>query len=431
MNLTPLELLELVYESAKDSRISFCAKGPKGFEELASINASNIKELLPTVEPHLSLNGFFSLNGYSLPSKTRNRKTGLPMPARREVNLQRLNGLFVDVDSGRHSNKPNDPENEPTQDAMYRALDNCLKHDFPLPTLWAESGQGFYMLWLFSESLYAWPENQSRVKSAQKKLEFIHPAIDRSVTDVARIARIPNTQHGITGNLTEWRTGPNNGTKYPQEELFGRLSIESQKRSYSLAPRVTKCPARAAGMRVLNANRASDIRALHQSRGGIEEGMRRYALTTYAVARLLEGASPFDIGQEIERMARECQPAFPSHQNDAKTHSILLAAMELKRTDQHWGDDAIARRLEVTAEEADRLKLKQLRPQDSEAKAKARAARALNEGRPKRATRQEFVKSYLTAQPEATNPQLLAAAQAQGVKASLRSIKRDRASLKA
>jgi hypothetical protein len=425
MNLTPLELLQFIHGHTEDSRINFCAKGQQHFERLASIATGELKELLPVVEPHLKVDAYFSINGFRQASSRKSAATGLPSPAGRKRNLQRLNGLMLDVDSGRDKLPREDPRSEATQEAMWRALENCDQRGFPLPTLWAESGRGFYVFWAFIEPLRAWPENIERIEQAQKLLGFIHPAADTAATDAGRIFRIAGTRHSATGNLTEWRTGANNGTKYEEQELCGLLGIERRKRTFRVTQQPGTAPARAAGMRVMNANRASDIRELHQSRGGFTEGMRRYALTTYAVARLLEGASLFDVGPELERMAMECQPAFPSHANDAKPHSILVAAMELKRRQQHQTADVIIKRLGVTAEEAERLKLKQLRPQDSEAKAKVRATRALNEGMPERAKRRDFVKSYLTAQPEASVRDVLAAATAAGFKASVRTIHSD------
>jgi hypothetical protein len=425
MNLTPLGLLELIHGHTEDSRINFCAKGQERFERLASIKTSDLKELLPTIEPHLSQDAYFSINGFSQASNRTNRATGLPKPAGRKRNLQRLNGLMVDVDSGRHGTDRSDPKNEPTQEAMWRALENCDQRGFPLPTLWAESGRGFYVFWAFIEPLRAWHENIERVEQAQRALGWIHPAADTAATDAGRIYRIAGTRHGTTGKVTEWRTGANNGTKYEEQELCGLLGIESRKRTFRITQQPGSAPERANGPRVLSANRASDIRALHRARGGFSEGMRRQALTTYAVARLLEGASPFDIAAELERMAGECQPAFPSHANDPKPHKILQDAMKLKGHKQRWTDDTISKRLEVTAEEADKLKLKQLRPQDSNTKAERRATRSLNEGMPKRATRQEFVKSYLKAHPQASVRELLEAAKAQGIKASIGTIHSD------
>ncbi len=427
MNLSPLELLGFIHGHTEDSRINFCAKGPDRFLRLASIKTGEVKQHLPRIEPHLKQDAYFSINGFSQASSGTNASTGLPRPAGRKRNLQRLNGLCVDVDSGRRGADRSDPKNEPTQEAMWRALENCDQRGFPLPTLWAESGRGFYVFWAFIEPLRAWPENIERIEQAQKLLGFIHPAADPAATDAGRIYRIAGTRHSATGNLTEWRTGANNGARYEEQQLCGLLGIESRKRSFRVTQQPGSCPARAAGMRVMNANRAADIRSIHTHRNGFAEGTRRYALTTYAVARLLEGASPLDIGPELERMAAECQPAFPSHPNDSKPHNILQAAMELKRQRQHQTAEGIIKRLGITPGEAETLNLKQLRPQDSQKRQEARATRALNEGRPERAKRQEFVTGYVTAHPTASVRQVLAATKAAGFKASRGTIHSDMA----
>ncbi len=431
MILTTLGLIEEIYGTVEDTLINLCSKPyGKGFERLASISPNNIKELLPLVAPHLKQDGFFSPNGFWRSENTTSKKTGLPVPYGADDNLQRLNGLMVDVDTGRSNLPKNDPHSETTQDAMCRAMDNCIKYGYPPPTYWAESGQGFYMYWLFSEWMKAWRENVSNIQQAQEKLGIVmHPAADPNTTTPRQVFRIPGTRHHENGNEAKWYHGPNGLIKHESQELLERLNIKTKKQRLIVTQRPGSCPNRLPGMIALNSNRASDIRELHRSRGGFKEGMRRHALTTYAVFRLLEGASPFDVGPELEQMAAGCQPAFPSHANDCKAHKILQDAMDLKKIAWKWLDETLASRLGVTPEEAETLNLKQLRPQDSEAKAKARASRSLNEGRPERAKRQEFVTGYVKANPKASIRDVLAATTAAGFKASRGTIQRDRASL--
>lgn len=430
MNLSPLELLNFIHGETQDSRVHLCAKGNGHFERLASIPTEELSELLPIVAPHLERDGYFSINGFSQPSKKTNAKTGLPVPASRKANLQRLNGLFVDVDTGRDGQDKSNPHNEPTQEAMWRALENIERNGFPHPTLWAQSGRGFYVFWAFWEPLRAWPENIEHTENAQRALGgLVHPAADRAAVDAGRILRIAGTLHSTTGSVTAWRADSEGATRYPHEELWARLGVNASRATqYAVTQRPGSCPQKKAGRIAAHRNIERELVALQKARGGFSEGMRRYALTIYAAAKLVQGASILETHQDVTRMAGECSPPYPSNHSDQRPHEIVREATKIKN--DHRTNAAIIARLGITQSEADALGLYALNPARSDELKKGRVARALNEGRPNRTARHEFVQQFVKANPTASIREVLAAAQTAGIKASLGSIQGDMATLR-
>lgn len=428
-HLTPVQILESLHENSTGARVHFCSKTRDKFNELASVPAEQIGVFFPQIEPFLETDAYFSLNSFSMPSRYICPQTGLPKPAGKKVNLQTLNGLFGDFDTGRTGTRHSDAQRQNTRDAMAQAMDKIEKLGIPHPTFWVESGRGFYMVWAFDESLKAWPETVARVENAQRTLAKIHPAFDPACVNANRVLRVPNTRHSATRKRALWIRDATGAERYAAEELWAKLGIDSERaQRYAVTQNPNSCPNRSAGRLALFRNIERELLALHSARGGFAEGTRRYALTVYAVAKMNQLQSPFSIAEAVAQMALRCQPAYPSHSNDRTPAQILRDARELKN--EHRTAETMIKRLRITQAEADELKLKTLNPALIENRKAARKNRSESTGRPNRAARVQFVQQFLKNNATATVREVLSATQAAGIKTSIGTVQSDMAQAK-
>jgi hypothetical protein len=424
VEMSALEVVKAIHGKSKGARVHFCAKIKGQFTRLASVRADEIDAVFHQIEPYLKTEAYFSLNGFWRAEPYLSSRTGLPIPIGTKKNQECLTGIFADIDTGRP--KGTKAQQQDTQEAMAQALETIDKKGIPRPTYWIRSGRGFGQVWLYQEPIKAWEEAIESSERASAKLNQIHPAFDKACTPTTQVFRIAGTRHGITRKRAIWTPDATGANRYDPKELWDSLGIDAAKtKRYAVTINPKSCPQRKAGYDALFGNIEREILALHYKRGGIKEGMRRYALTIVAVSKIAQSQNNFNISSALSEMALQCQPAYPSHKNDAKVIQIIEGAREMLTKRKRRTAGAIIKRLEITQAEADELGFKTLDPSLIEIRKEEQEKRVENVGRPKQTERREFVRLWLKANPEASVREILTAGKDARVKCSYGSIRTD------
>jgi hypothetical protein len=436
-----------------DSVIGFLRKTSdleRGVENLAAIFRRDLRNgVIPQLARFLFVDAYMTVNGYRAKAPYKARATGLPGVWRKEKNLRYLNAVYADLDIGR-AGEPM-PKGMGVSEASQLLFDLMFGGTIPQISLSAQSGRGLYALWIIREengqpvefqNQSQWRETLALYKlvnrAIYKKLECL--AADK-ICDGARVLRVPGTIHSSTGAECFYKLTFDNEGKlvtYTLAELAQRFGVPLLKSSlprqfYQSESKGTH-PARAKGPRSLGDIRARELVLLEQWRGGWTKGWtpdgpgRRWHLRTYAQFLKMSGATYSEVEEAVEAMAGNCQPPYPSEQNDETTAKIVS---EVWREPFALHNQAsLVKSLKVTVEEAEELELDKLAPLEVVAARKAPKGGARAQ---QKTARRNAIKSLIEANGTGrgipSGRELEAALMAQGIEASQATINRDLSAL--
>lgn len=342
------------------------------WENLFSIPVSSLRLLKPEMAALIAgEDTYITVNDYHRAAPWANRLTGLPDVWRTEDRLRRLCACYVDLDVGRPASEK--PEQRLTwREAMAEAGKLMCSGVLPQASLFARSGRGLYILWLLrdeKDSAMAPRSSPNKIvtyKQINRALQdrLSHLAPDPVAKDAARVLRTPGSYH--TGakkdaqyiQVDESRPGP----LYTLKELAEMLDVRTTKvslpdgtRKMVLAEvviyrRQTKrpgtAPKRGRGPKVLAAKRAQDIVTIEANLGGFKHGIRRLTLTIYGGFLRESGASPSEILKALQAMAENCQPSYPSEENDTPVKTIVENIQKFKP--RFWRDEKLLKLWGIT-----------------------------------------------------------------------------------
>jgi hypothetical protein len=376
----------------KDGVVGFTSKrSDGGWNTLFSYTIAEIEEMFPALAQWLVQDAYFTVNSMYSAAPFKSRTTQRPGVLRKEKHLRYLNACYVDLDVGRpHSRNPN--ARKSPNETMMEIMDMMEDGLIPQCSLFARSGQGCYVFWLLrddndpnSPPRY-WPEKLTLYKkinkAISKRLKKLAP--DENASDAARVLRAPGTRHSTTGVRAAYTVHYDAEGKrftYTLSELaraFGvkemEVSLPEQTRDVALPSsdlyeipghvevkkETTRCPARAAGPKVLNAKRAQDLVCVEQARGGWKKGHRRAYLKIYA--HFLHGvpSKSEDVLRAVKIMAANCNPPYPSDANDTDVEKIV--AEVFSGSARKFSNANLVKWLNIPVHEAEALDLKTLLP---------------------------------------------------------------------
>jgi len=320
----------------------------------------------------------------------------------------------------------------------------------PVPTFYAYSGRGLYIVWMLhdrndpSKKPEATDDTRASYGTISEKLTamFAHLAADKANNNATRLLRCPGSINTKNGQRVMWHLWPDEAgelASYSLEELAEGLRIEAQpatpERAYPAAPRGQRkfygrptknrgsAPNRINGAIAKAKYAAHDLEAIAAARGGWEKGSRWHRLTI--LAQLLHDANHNreEVEERVLAMAQQCQPAFPSDASDGTVKQIIDTTFGPDRVCYPLNFANLAKRLNVTEEEARRLKLRSILPEKIRAE---RTKKPKTTGRPGRQeARLEAVRAIVSDQADASTADVQKALKSRGMEASSATIKRD------
>jgi hypothetical protein len=355
----------------------------RNFENLASISTSNLEREFSRLSIWLYSDSYFTVNSPFRAAFWKNNMTGFPDVERKEKNLRYLNACYVDLDIGR----PNDelPEKRLTFPAAMNIVSSLIKRgEIPQPSIIARSGRGAYLLWLLCEKGKpekppgAWPETIVLYKQINKAIgnKLTAVAWDKCAHDAARVLRVPGSIHSKVKCAVHYEIQyDENGNPlfYSLEELASLYNIKIKERilpakklkilSLVENPKYRKTknkgsrPKGIKGQKSLNKKRIQDLISLEKHEGGFKKGFRRRRLTLYA--ELLRRLYPEEKTiKAVKKMARNCNPPYPSDATDPPIETIVKNIYSGKPGSvRNWTNPRLCKELRINYELAKELNL--------------------------------------------------------------------------
>lgn len=325
----------------------------------------------------LTEDSFFTINSMDrrLSSTSGNRA----VLARKECFVKYLRACYVDLDVGRPSGAPE--QRQGVEEAAIRLKKLVEQGALCPPSLSARSGRGLYLLWLLHDTghpLKATPERLAQYKCIQRAIvkQLSSLAADPQAIDAARMLRVPETIHSVSGACAVYKvripSGGQKPLKYTLEELTQHFDarIENTRQSWNpsrgawdngrevMNPGST--PLRARGPRQRECYRTQDLLKVEGHYDGWKKGSRLKNLRL--LARFMKGAgeSLSNADSEVRKMASRCKPAYPSDSNDTPLH--LIARKVYGEPLRPVSASTLASWLGVTAEMVTLLDLRAIKP---------------------------------------------------------------------
>jgi hypothetical protein len=477
-----LETLHRGYDNrGYDSYIGFARKTAEGrFENLFSVEASEVRRVYPYLAPWLARDAYFTVNGMYRAAPFINNVTEWPGVWRKEKHLRYLNACYVDLDVGR-------TQGSPEQRLSCRAAVAHLNHmmeagELPRASILAESGRGLYAFWLLhdeddpSQPPRCWPDSLALYKSLQRHITryLEHLAADVNAVDAARVLRVPGTVHGNTGTPAFYQfqiDAQRRCRTYSMRQLAAFFSgttvqasrpkqvhpltygvdwveeVEASSTEFAIVDaseeppagelptanspgardaygrpiaRPGDVPARVKGARTRAARRAQDVAALEQWRGGWSKGGRRFHLSLYAGFLRAAGLEQPDVLKAVEIMAANCRPPYPSDLNDMPLHVLVVDVF--RAVLRPYSNASLCRWLQITPDLARELALRSIVP------AEVRAERTLPPGGQREIDRQarlEFLRTYTAHHGCSSARHMVEVLKQAGLEASRRTVNED------
>ncbi|TMM55121.1 hypothetical protein [Sulfitobacter sabulilitoris] len=319
---------------------------------------------------------------------------------RRGKFLAAFNALYVDLD---YFNSPQWRGKTPDEvQAAYAA--KLLSSNVPQPSIISQSGRGLAAIWLIREIPVA---ARPRWQAAMKALIEISASfgVDKSCKDSSRVFRIPGTINEKVGK--EVRVSGGTGLRHSFDWLADQIfsSVGKPRRTLFEQRKRTRRGLKTAPQKVpegLTQSRRfklilEDLETVRIAHGGrIQEGSRNTWLHLYATC-LTHLHDVGNIEREVEAMASIATPGLePSevtavaHQAIEKTKHPASAGAPGSEGRYYYSGATIAEKLDVPAEMARDLNLKQIMPEEE--KKRRNAARERQRRAEKGAvSREEFL----------------------------------------
>jgi len=385
----------LWFHRRNESYVPFLVKdGPDGqVKPVRSIRVSELYRIFPSIAERLIADSYFGINGSWLPHK------------RSSDSLTALNAVWCDFDCHKAGIS--------RSDAFAKILEAASEEVIPFPSLLSSSGQGVWAFWMLGTP--GAPDYPPDAKSANVRLlTRINAAIvetfqlrfpelcpDPAATDAARITRVPGSLNSKAGgvfvqylpfHLPVLNSSGERRT-YTLEYLAEFFSFGQSVGSYREIPtadrfgqpKTKRRRGKNTGFARTVTARLTEFRSIWWYRGGFKEGHRNDAALIYACHLLLTTVNEAEIRNCMKEFAESCTGPLSRQQRD----SALAAA---KQTNYRWKNRTIAERLGVTVKEADKLGLRQIRPDFTP---KPRSRKGRREDKIKRElTLKRLVRSY-------------------------------------
>ena len=341
---------------------------PIPFESIGSKEVSNLHHLDPDLIA--GENTYMTVNDYHRTAPWVNRLTGLPGVWRKEQFLKRLSACYVDLDVGRPDSEK--PEQRLTwREAMAEAGKLMSSGVLPQASLFARSGRGLYIFWLLRDEKdsamapRSWPEKIVLYKQINRALtgRLSHLAADPVAKDAARVLRTPGSYHTGAEKDVQYikvdESGP--GPLYTLKELAEILDVNTtevslpdgtRKKVFAEVTygRETKergtAPNRRHGAEARAALRAQDIVTIETERHGFKHDIRRRTLTIYGEFLRDSGAKPSEILKALQAMAENCQPSYPSDEDDQPVETIAETIQKSKP--RFWSNEKLLKLWGIT-----------------------------------------------------------------------------------
>lgn len=294
-----LEEAGLYHESDSRSFLAICSQDKTGKFHQWCVKPEGLAHYLDFLEPGDRMNVWLSMGEFSRPN-------------RRIVNLSRMGVCFLDLDTYKSPAK-----NWPRHQVIAKIHDICRDGGIPSPSLIVFSGQGYQIKWLLSSylpraALVRWNIVQERLFELFKPL-----GADASAKDASRLLRLVGSTNLKSGRRVEivgfHGKSLDTATAFDFELLakvlmpVGRGNVKSKAQTSLAAPeqrpelKLIACDdndsafSKRISTRTLAWDRAEDLRALAQMRGGIGVGMRNtYMLILacqLALSRVIKGSN--------------------------------------------------------------------------------------------------------------------------------------------
>lgn len=404
-----IDTIELIHgiERQQDGYVSFCRKINDDHQDLAGIKITELRQHFPQIQRWLLRDAYFSVNASWRAAPYINKRTGLPSAWRQEKrDLRYLNACYCDLDCY----KANLKWSQGVQLVMQAQDDNII----PPASIIGRSGRGVYLLWLLtSERLgaqqRAFPQEIALYKQINKaiisNLDEYRPelSIDKVAFDASRILRIPGSVHTKADAKVIFMVQVVQGGRVPTYtlgQLAQRFEIPvmpppSSPSEIYLRPIKSRgsAPARRKGKIATGNYRLSDLLTLAQHRGGFKQGKRWKSISNACYFAKAAGYTLRDIEKQARKLAKKCQPPYPSDKNDTPISEIVKAIWV--RYTPRFNNDYLARFFDVTPELADELDLHSIIP----AKVARERAKEPSQQAQDRTQRRKIIKQIICKQP--------------------------------
>lgn len=383
------------------------------------------------------------------------RNTGhkLRHPLRKLAQIKHLNAVCIDLDVGRPDGPPEAQMSQ--QEALQAVYDAVIDGIIPMPTFYVYSGRGLYIVWMLHDKNdpSKKPETTDETRASYGKVSekltamFSHLAADKANNNATRLLRVPGSINTKNGQRVMWHIWPNEAgqlASYSLEELAEGLGIQAQpaaqtepKRIYPETPKGQRryygkpiikrhsARNRVNGAYAKSNYAAHDLEVIAAARGGWNKGSRWHRLTIYA--QLLhdtkENISMEEVEASVKAMAQQCQPPFPSDASDGTVKQIVETTFGPDRVAYPLNFANLAKRLNVTEEEAKRLGLRSILPEKLRAE---RTKKPKTTGRPERQeARLKAIQAIVEAQPNASAADIQKALKSKRITTTKRTVERN------
>ena len=294
-------------------------------------------------------------------------------PNRRTANVSRLNDLWVDCDP--HSLNPAVPKKM----ALAWALTILEENGVPAPTLWRDSGRGFYLIWLLEDTL-ATPATMAIWQGIEDNLVQLLKVSggDTKAKDLSRVLRPAfsiNSKSGTT--VKDHVVSEERYTLQTMQDVFGVVMGKTKARASSnwgkgrkrkkvwdpkgQNPLAGKFPSRGPwkvqpkdySTPSLGWARARDIEILNSVRGGMKQGDRQTTLFIYAQSLITAGYRQQVINDGLS-LNRTFDPPLPEKEARHALRSPRLSNPGYRGA-YRFRTKRIIEEMEITPEEQTRL----------------------------------------------------------------------------
>jgi len=352
----------------EESFVAFSHSVQSAFEDANTwqpwkyVRVSDLGKTSGAIRSHLALDSYFSIHGF--------RRFG----TRKTRDVSALNAAVVDLDFYRT------PASPTWQEVVHLIEESVDVDAFPQPSILVRSGRGAWILWLLiaendlTRAPAGPPSNQDFLRDINRRLASMAAkslpqlGVDPACTDLSRSLRVPGSVNSHSGTTVHFLFHPTPwGTPltYTLDSLAAEIGVEPpafrrRQASFlkaslpsSLGNRLRRGGAKNLS-RVLGL-RLRELERIEESRGGFSQGHRNHAVLVLAATLRGLHRSTDEVAEYLDQVARRCQPPLAS--------SEVRAA--IKASGEHpyrHANTKIAGLLHVSVEEADTLRLTQIRP---------------------------------------------------------------------
>lgn len=362
--LAPIEVLRTMHRS-RDGFIPLARKSEGRVRPYAGLPVSTLDEWFPSIVEELTEDGYFAPN--TMRKAGRVFRTGYPYPIPCDCNVKYLNANFVDVDC--HKLKP-----EPISWTLALAvvLQYAEENVIPMPSFFARSGRGLYVLWMLRDEADPGIAPVANMKDNREKWRAVETSLIKRLANIgadavacneARWLRLPGSIHTGAKNRPRvtYMVLLNDNGEMPLYELPDMLSLMDIQyaplppvvpKGFRLPPgkrpkgKGSRVPSRARSPHRL---RAREIEILNDMRGGFREGCREVVLWVYSCSLRSAGLDESQVWDECQKLAAKFRPKLPA----ARFHH----AVQRRKRASRWRNSTVARWLAVADDEAEYLSM--------------------------------------------------------------------------